>query len=66
MITAKASATDTLHEKFNVTGMEEGDGGFYITIAASDSKYCVLAGVMQTCISYRLHRNSFPIHISHF
>ena len=42
MITAKASATDTLHEKFNVTGMEEeGDGGFYITIAASDSKYCV-------------------------
>ena len=71
VITAKTSVTDTLHKKFNVTGMEEGDGGCYITITASDSKYCVfvcIAGVMQRCISYvqAAQKHCFPIHISHF
>ena len=58
MITARTSVVDTLHEKFSVTGMEEDDVGFYITIAASDGKYCVcvcIGGVMQRCI-IRLHR----------
>ena len=38
MITAETTVTGTLHEKFNVTGMEEDYGDFYISIAANDGK----------------------------
>ena len=37
MITAEKPVTGALHEKFDVTGMEEDHRDFYISIAASDS-----------------------------
>ena len=59
MITTRTSVVDTLHEKFSVTGMEE-DDGFYITIAASDGKYCVCVCV---CVWEELCKDTlFTLH----